>query len=82
MDRTAVRDLEQALALAIRKLSRELELALDAVELSFFGLAMSAILRVHFAVAQANGHTIQRELLVVRVQTHGHRSAGPERGAE
>ena len=59
MNGTSVRNLHKLGPLLISKRPSEVNLPLDSVDLTFFGLAFSAVDRVNFRVVQGNGHALE-----------------------
>ena len=59
MNRTSIRDFHKLGPLFISKRPGQVNLALDPVDLSFFGLALRTIDRVNFRVMKGNGHTLE-----------------------
>ena len=79
MNGTFIRNFHQLGPLFVRKSPAKVNLALDPVDLSFFGLAVGAIDRVNFRVRQRNGYVLKRPTSSARIQRDRHRSAGAER---
>ena len=59
MNGTSVRNLHKLGPLLVRKRSGKVNLALDPVDFSFFGLALSAVDSVNFRVIEGNGHALE-----------------------
>ena len=59
MNGTSVRNLHKLTALLVSKRPSEMNLSLDLVDLSLFGLALSAVDRMNFRVRQGNSHTLE-----------------------
>jgi hypothetical protein len=59
MNGTSIRNLHKLGPLVVSKRPGKVNLALDSVDLSFFGLAFSAVDRVNFRVIQGNGHVLE-----------------------
>ena len=71
-----MRDVEQPCALLVGQLAGELELPLNAVDVSFFRFAFSAVHGVHPRMTQAHRDVLQRPTFVSRVQRDRHRRSG------
>ncbi len=79
MNGTSVRNLHKLGPLLVSKRPGKVNLPLDSVDLSFFGLALSAVDRVNFRVIQGNDHGLERPASSAGVKRDRHRSAGAER---
>jgi len=77
---TFIRDLEEFLLLFFVEISRQMNLALDSIDLAFLRFAVPAIRRVNLRVAKIHRHTLERPLLRPRVPRDGHRRAGTQGG--
>ena len=73
MDRASMRDLEQPYTLILRQLSDKFETPLNAIYVSLFRLAFSAIDRVDPEIPQMNCYLMERPALAPRVQRDRHR---------
>ena len=72
MHRASLRDLEQPCSLILRQLSGELETALDAIYVSFIGLAFSAINSVNPEVPQIDNDVLKSPSFASRIQRDRH----------
>ena len=59
MNGTPVRNLHKLGPLLVTKRPGKVNLPLDSVDLTFFGLAFSAVNRVNFRVVQGNGYAFE-----------------------
>src|SRR5262249_2588900 len=82
MHRALVGDLHHARALLRRKIAFETDLAVDAVDLAFLGLALGAIGRVDLVVLEQHRDARERDLLQVGIEADGHGGAGAERSEQ
>ena len=71
-------DLYKPLSLRFVELSFQMDLAMDLVEHSRFGLAVLAVLCVDTAVAEGDFDALQGDPLPLRIHAECHRRSGPE----
>ena len=72
MHRASLRDLEQPCSLILRQVSGELETALDAIYVSLFRLAFSAINGVNPEVPQIDNDVFKSPSFASRIQRDRH----------
>src|SRR5262245_66227538 len=78
MHRTLVGDLHEPPALLGVELAAENDGTLDAVDLAFLGLAVSAICGVDLGMAELDRHPAERQRLVLGIKPQRHRRAGSQ----
>src|SRR5438105_1735892 len=82
VDRTAVRDLQQALALHLVERTVQNDLALDGIERPVLGLTVGAVVRMDLLVAQADLDVSEGPAPVLRVHSQRDRGARAQRGEQ
>jgi len=79
VDGAVIRDLQESMALLLRKRAAEVDLTLDPIETSRLVLALFAVSCMDLPVAKADGDALQRPIFPSRVHRERDRRAGAER---
>jgi hypothetical protein len=82
MNWTSLRDLQEPRALLRIYLSNKLKPPLNAIDVSLFGVALSAINGVHPGIMQVNRDLLQGPAFTSRIQRDRHRRSCTERGQQ